>query len=419
MKKNNIMCKVTGRAKYFYSIYKKMKEENKSFDEIYDLIGVRIITIKEEDCYNALSALHKEFHPVKDKFKDYIKEPKENGYQSIHASVYGPFNKILEIQIRTLQMHYDAESGPAAHWKYKGTERDKIFDKKINWLRELMAWLRESGKGSGLIEDLKIDLFENEIIVFTPKGDPVSLPEKATPIDFAYEVHTNLGQHATGCTVNGKSVSLGELLQSGDVVEIITSKNAEPNRNWLNFAITSKARGKIKNFLNVLSPSSKKLRMKQEAEENAPLSEAVLIKKIIIKGAKGQIKISGCCKPNYGDSICGYTLKEGIAIHKTNCPNARALDESKKILVDWKEDENANVKEIRIYCDDRIGLLAQVMNTASENNGIKVTAINTRPKKDKIEIILHLTINKKEDYDNFAMKARQIKGVIDVQKEEQ
>jgi len=418
MKKNNITCKVTGRAKYFYSIYKKMKLENKTFDDIYDLIGVRIITVTEGDCYKAQALFHREFRPIKEKFKDYIKEPKENGYQSIHTSVYGPFNKILEIQIRTLQMHYDAESGPASHWKYKGTERDKLFDKKINWLRELLAWLRESGKGTGLIEDLKIDLFENEIIIFTPKGDPISLPENATSIDFAYEVHTNLGQHAIGCTVNRKSVSLGEKLQSGDVVEIITSKNAEPNRNWLNFAITTKARSKIKNYLNVASPSSKKLRLRQEADDNAPLSEAALLKRIIVSGAKGHIKISGCCNPNYGDSICGYRVGEGIAIHKTDCPNAKALDEGKRVSVDWKEDEDANVKEIIIYCQDRIGLLAQVLNTASAINGIKITAINTKPKKDKIEILLHLTISDKEAYDKFASEARKIKGVMDVQKEE-
>ncbi|MCX8147580.1 MAG: RelA/SpoT family protein, partial [Candidatus Woesearchaeota archaeon] len=186
LKERGIEATVEGRAKYFYSIYQKMKKENKDFNEIYDLIAIRIITNTIPECYAALGIVHELFTPIPGKFKDYISIPKPNGYQSLHTSVIGGHGKIIEVQIRTWEMHHIAEEGVAAHWRYKGEEKDKKFDRRIRWLRQLLDWKMESSPAREFIENLKIDLFGNEIIVFTPKGDPISLPEGSTPVDFAY-----------------------------------------------------------------------------------------------------------------------------------------------------------------------------------------------------------------------------------------
>jgi GTP pyrophosphokinase len=249
MEKNGIKAQISGRPKSFFSIYNKMQKRNRPFEEIYDLLAIRIIVDKVEQCYYALGILHNLYNPVYDRFKDYIAMPKINGYQSLHTTVVGPDGKMVEIQIRTQAMHILAEDGIAAHWKYKhGSEEDNSMVNSLNWVKELLD-RQASDDAKDFMEDLKIDLFQDEVFLFSPKGDLLKLPAKSSPIDFAYAIHTNVGNHCIGAKVNGKIVPLRTQLKSGDQVEIITSQNQKPTRDWLGFVKTSKARHWIKKFL--------------------------------------------------------------------------------------------------------------------------------------------------------------------------
>lgn len=248
---------IHGRAKHRYSLYQKLlrPKYDRDLSKIYDLIALRIVTKSLEDCYTALGILHSKYRPLPGRIKDYIAFPKPNGYRSIHTTVWGPEKRVLEVQIRTMDMHREAEYGIAAHWAY--TEKGKpksgasVPKEQIEWVRELRDWQKESGGDSGeFLEALKIDFFKNRIFVFTPRGDVKDLPEGATSLDFAFAVHTDLGVRATGAIVNGKMIKLSDELDNGDVVEILTAKEPKVSRDWLNFVKTSIARGKIRSYLN-------------------------------------------------------------------------------------------------------------------------------------------------------------------------
>ena len=268
----NIVPKVYGRPKSHASIYSKMVERGKTFEEIYDILAVRIVVEKIEECYLTLGVLHQKFKPIQERFKDFIATPKSNGYQSIHTTVIGPDGKLVEIQIRTEDMEQTAEIGIAAHWRYKdenGAET-KGVDSHVKWLRELLDILQsEENDPKEFMHLLKIDLFGDEIFVFTPKGDLVQLPVKSSPIDFAYHVHTEVGQTCLGAKINHKVVPLNTELQNGDTVEIIKSSSQNPNYGWLKFAVTTKARNKIKRYLS-----------KKERDESIKMGEEIMTKSL-------------------------------------------------------------------------------------------------------------------------------------------
>lgn len=245
-----IRSEVSGRPKHFFSIYTKMKEQGKDFEEIYDLMGVRIIVDTVKDCYAALGMVHSLWKPIPGRFKDYIAMPKSNLYQSLHTTVVGPRGEPLEIQIRTWEMHRTAEYGIAAHWRYKEGYRgsEKEFEEKIAWLRQLLDWQKETRDAQDFLENLKIDLFEDEVFVFTPKGDVKTLPVGSTPVDFAYSVHTDIGHRCIGAKVNGRIVPLNYQLKNGEFVEILTGKTSSPSLDWLTFVKTSRARSKIRQW---------------------------------------------------------------------------------------------------------------------------------------------------------------------------
>jgi GTP diphosphokinase / guanosine-3',5'-bis(diphosphate) 3'-diphosphatase len=244
-----IKADVSGRPKHLYSIYEKLVLRGKEFDEIFDLVGIRVVVDTVRDCYAALGALHTLFKPVEGRFKDYIAMPKFNMYQSLHTTVIGPSGRPVEIQIRTNEMHRAAEFGIAAHWLYKERKRGKVSKEEMAWLQRMMDWQRESADPREFLESLKIDLYSDETFVFTPKGDVIALPPGATPLDFAYSIHTEVGHKTVGARVNGRLVALSHQLTSGDSVEIITSKGPpSPSRDWLQVVKTPRARNKIRQW---------------------------------------------------------------------------------------------------------------------------------------------------------------------------
>ena len=255
---------VHGRAKHYFSLYQKLQKYDNDIDRVYDLVGIRIIVPKVADCYEALGVVHKNYKPLIGRIKDYISLPKPNGYKSIHTTIFGPKSKIMEIQIRTEKMHDEAEYGIAAHWIYDQTKggdwkryifgnrhKPKVPNEEIEWVKQLKEWHSKTGGGSDEFwSSLKIDFFKDYIFVFTPAGDVIELPEGATPIDFAYKVHSEIGNRTSGVKINGKMSALDTTLANGDLVEVITTKNSKlPNRDWLNFVQTAGAREKIKNVL--------------------------------------------------------------------------------------------------------------------------------------------------------------------------
>ncbi len=276
LKKQHIEAEVTGRAKHLYSIYRKMKRDNKTLDQIYDLFALRILVNSIKDCYAALGVVHELYSPMPGRFKDYIAVPKPNMYQSIHTTLLGEKGTPFEVQIRTWDMHRVAEYGIAAHWAYKeasyfGRKQSvKVEEDKLAWLRETLEWQKDLQDPQEFLDTLKTELFEDEVYVFTPKGAIKVLPRGATPIDFAYSIHAEIGNHMTGCKINSKMMPIITPLKSGDIIEIITSENSKgPSRDWLKFVKSTTAKNRIKSWFK-----------KAQKEENIEKGKELIEKEI-------------------------------------------------------------------------------------------------------------------------------------------
>lgn len=246
----HIHCEINGRPKHFYSIYKKMKKDNRDLSQVYDLFAIRVIVDDVKDCYGVLGIVHSLWKPLPYRFKDYIAMPKPNNYQSLHTTVIGTRGQPVEIQIRTWEMHHIAEYGVAAHWRYKEgnqTANKDAFDEKMGWLRNLLEW-QDTSNPQEFVNALKLDAFSDEVFVFSPRGDVIDLPQGAIPIDFAYRIHNDVGHRCVGAKINGKIVPLDYRLKNGDIVEIITSKTGKPSLDWLNIVGSSESRSKIRNW---------------------------------------------------------------------------------------------------------------------------------------------------------------------------
>ncbi len=345
--KAGIAAEVSGRPKHIHSIWKKMQRKHLPFDQLFDVRAFRILVDTVADCYAALGVVHGLWPYIESEFDDYIATPKNNHYRSLHTAVYGPGHQPLEVQIRTREMHEHAELGVAAHWKYKeGGGRGSAYDAKIAWVRQL---LEPAAQLDGdFIDRVRGELFDVRVYALTPKGEVIDLPKGATPLDFAYHVHTGLGHRSRGAKVNGRIVPLTHQLKNGDVVEILTGKVLQPNRDWMNIALgylaSARSREKVRAFFRKLDekdtePKPAPPPVRVIAPRRAPRTAAVP-KGVIIEGL-GDLtsNIARCCNPAPPDPIVGYiTLSRGVSIHRPDCPSLlrmKALRPQRLFNVEW------------------------------------------------------------------------------------
>ncbi len=403
--------KITGRPKHIYSIYKKMQKKKLTFEQIYDLAALRIITKTVKECYEIIGIIHNIWKPIPNEFDDYIAMPKSNMYQSLHTAVIGPKGHPVEIQVRTEEMDKIAEEGIAAHWKYKGISGDRQFDAKLSWLKQILEWQRDSKDYKEFMEMLKVDFFEDEIFTFTPKGDVIRLPKGSTIIDFAYAIHSTIGDSSTGGKVNNQFVPLRTMLKNGDQVEIITAKNHKPSRDWLKIAVTPKAKSKIKEYLKgsqsipVKSPF-RKITEKKDLEEWIINVENV---------SNPSIKLAKCCHPLPGDDIIGYTTaSEKVTIHKKGCKsiNKPGSVKKRKVKVGWMDSIGSSV-EIKVDAINRVGLFAEILNHVVKEQ-MQMKSANAKSISDT-DVECSFTVEAK-DIPHLQEIIRKIKTIKDVKK---
>jgi GTP pyrophosphokinase len=324
----------------------------------------------------------------------------------------------LEIQIRDKEMHRQAEEGIAAHWRYKGDEQDTRFDRQIEWLKQFLDWKRNSEDAKEFVESLKVDLFQKEIFVFTPKGDIISLPEDATPVDFAYAVHTDVGNHCKSAKVNSAMVPLDYKLSPGDIVEIQVSKNVSPSRSWLGFAKSSDTIIKIKHALGMPVENNPKKHEEREKlnEECQKKFKSIEFRDgaVIFEGKSANIKIPKCCSPQIGDKIRAFKSKDGkIVIHKSNCINLYSYDFSREIHPQVTKEKNETIM-LRVHVKDRVGLLAEILHEIA-GMGLAVKQLNTKfGKNDGAIITVELLHTESLDVDKLISRISKIKNVQSV-----
>ncbi len=432
--KINVEVKV--RAKSYYSIYRKMQMHAKSFDDIFDIRGIRIITDDVRDCYAILGVIHSIWSPIEGRFKDYIAVPKSNMYQSLHTTVIGPGGFPLEVQIRTREMDATAEIGIAAHWAYKEGKGGKRDYKSVEILNSLSTFNIDSMNTRDFVSTVKMDLYEDEIFVFTPKGKIVKLAAGATPVDFAYAIHTEVGNKCSGARVNNKLIPLRSKLKSGDIVEILTSKNAKPSESWLKFVRSANARYKIRNWLRknlddisrddeLKKKEEKKRREVDKANVSIPEEEQLRLKNYNQNGRIGisidgnsnvMIKLAQCCQPIPGDSVTGFiTRGRGITIHKQSCPSLERLKNEKErfISIVWdKDDDRKYPVKLAVESTDRPNLLKDITDEISlaKSNIMKVEAQVQSNDRALIKFILEVKSN--DHLTEIIKRIKKIKNVV-------
>ena len=436
LEENAVKANISGRPKHFWSIYNKMKRQHTSIKNLYDLYAIRVVVGTVQQCYTVLGVLHTHFKPIPGRFKDYVAMPKQNLYQSIHTVLISKSGKPVEVQIRTEEMHKVSEFGVAAHWRYKErSKKEEQFEKKLSWLRELIEWQKDSDS-KDFYDDLKFDLFVEEIFVFTPKGDVYQLPKKATSLDFAYRVHTSIGHRCIGVKVNDHIVSLDKPLNNGDIVEIITQKQEQPKIAWLGLVRTSSARSKIKYWFRknteIYDDDKKEEKETIKRQEEKKKEEVIEIiepkikqrqKKssvgIVVEGAGDVMAyLSRCCNPMPGDDVIGYVTRgRGVAVHKRDCNNVRNSDTDRLIKVEWDKGYSGTYDiALEIEASDRIGLLNDIVARIAEMK-INIVNFNLRTTPQGVAVVsVILSLTKIELLDSIIGKLKSIKDVYQVKR---
>jgi len=404
LSEKNIRAQVSGRPKNLFSIYRKMVQQSKSFDEIYDLTAVRILVNTIPECYLVLGYVHETFTVVPGRVKDYIALPKPNGYQSLHTTVMGSNGEPLEIQIRTKRMHEVDEMGVAAHWKYKeGKAADLVDSERFAWLRQMVDWQKDVRSSGEFVERVKVDVFSDEVLVFTPKGDVINLPVGSTPVDFAYHIHTDVGNSLVGAKVNDRIVPIDTPLVTGDRVQIITSRRSGgPKADWLKFVKAASTKGHIRAYLRK-KELERSAPEKPEAEEQPRVAvpHAALTGRRVPPDARFRVVVHGdaavpivmasCCNPTYPDEILGYVTRgRGVAIHRADCANIPSLAMEPERLVEahWEMvPHKAHERTIVIETLNVPGVLYQVSEEFAKRD------VNIKYMKNAA----HMTMFRKKD----------------------
>ena len=467
----HVEADVTGREKDIYSIYKKMQSKSLAFSEVLDIYGFRVLVNDTSSCYVAMGALHGLYNPIPGKFKDYIAIPKLNGYQSLHTTLFGPFGTPIEIQIRTHEMHKIADAGVASHWLYK-SGHDNINDlhkKTHQWLQDLLESLSQSSDSAEFLEHLKVDLFPDEVYVFTPKGKILSLPRGATAVDFAYSVHTDIGNRCVAVKVNFELVPLRSELKNGDRVEIITAAHAKPNPAWLSYVTTSKARGHIRHFLKTMQSGESaqlgerllsqalhtlglKLQDMDEAHWQKLLrdtgvksrqdmladiglgrrlnmvvarqlshvgdtqhGEPATTSVITIQGTEGMaVQFAKCCRPIPGDPIIGVIKSgQGLVVHTHDCPTLRRGRSGEQWLdVAWDKNINRNfVVGVKLLVANQRGVLAKIAAAISEAES-NIENVNFNNEGEYTALYFTLEVSHRVHLANVMRSLRKIPEVV-------
>jgi guanosine-3',5'-bis(diphosphate) 3'-pyrophosphohydrolase len=459
LNKSDVKAEVLGRPKHIYSIYNKINKYaamGKNFGDIHDLFAVRVLVETVQDCYKALGVIHNLWHPLPEEFNDYIANPKDNGYQSLHTTVMSQGTTPLEIQIRTYEMHRLSDYGVAAHWRYKeSVKEDKQFEDKIAWLRQLIEWQSELDSEQ-FMESLKTDVFIDQVFVYTPRGEIKALPRGATPLDFAYRIHTDVGHRCIGAKVNGKLVPLNTELKNGDIVEVMTTKaDKAPSRDWLNpdlgYVKTSHGMEKIRQWFkkqertqNIergkqildrevrrlgvslpgaddllklfeydsyddflaavgyggVTPHQIAIKLTQEEEEEPEELPVTEVRKAAVSGVEvlgvGDLltRIAECCRPVPGDDIIGFiTRSKGVSIHRKDCPNIMSLKEQERLIdVNWGHISDLYSITVQINAWNRVGLLKDI-STVVAGEKVNISNINFKDSDSKDDVNLHVTLD--------------------------
>ena len=438
--KSGIKISVSSRPKHFYSIYMKMRKRNKSAEEIFDLFGMRIICETIEQCYTLLGIVHSLWKPGAGRFRDYIANPKSNGYQSLHTTVIVD-EWLLEIQIRTKEMHSLAENGIASHWLYKkGSIHEQIQLSDINTVNKLRNWRHnnnEQSAASSWLKEIKQEIFKNTIYVFTPQGKVIALPAGATPIDFAYCVHSAVGDHCMGAKANGSIIPLSRKLQNTEVIEILTNTTAHPHLSWLSIAKTHKARNKIRNWLKTNDDSI-------TAEKNVAVKKKPVVPEILPAPATGTLQLqqvinavpsdilsvkieqeknillhfAHCCNPVVGDLITGYVSRgRGIIIHRKDCPNLANIPdfESRQIKADWENPKSALVKRFRIESKLQMNLFSEIEGAVRKYHGHLIEGRLEEKSANRLTGFFTMQLERAEDIRAVLKNIKGIPGLISLQ----
>ena len=436
--REGIQVQISTRAKHFYSIYMKMKRRNKRIDEIYDMMGIRIICANQNECYTMLGIVHRMWIPLENRFKDYIAMPKANKYQSLHTTVMGEGGKRIEIQIRTEKMHHIAEYGIASHWLYKHRgPKGRPQEKDLAIISKLKKWNGMRITSEGFLEEIKQEILQDSIYVFTPQGDVKELPRGSTAIDFAYHIHTEVGNRCIGAKADGNIIPLSRELKNTQVIEVLTSSKGRPRLDWLRYAKTSSARSKIRQWLNKHDDSlylSKNLVVKkqkeEEKEEKPPLPSDAngkeLIKRVIdnskvvfkIGDEKNMmIGIANCCSPATGDNIIGYVSRgRGIIVHKKNCPNLAHIKdfEERSVEVEWETVSPRSTSRFRVKAKRTSDLFSEIEGAVRKYKGHLIEGKLEEEEGGCLRGAFTMELENKEDYKKVLKSIRTIPSIMNI-----
>ncbi len=477
-----IKAELKGRIKHIYSVYQKLKRQGISLENIYDVLGVRVLVTTVGECYETLGIIHSMWKPIQQRIKDFIAMPKPNKYQSLHTTVFGPDGERIEIQIRTFEMDFIANEGIAAHWLYKDYSKMKDQPRprdqqghELSWLRRLLESQKELKDPHEFLQSVKLDLYPEDVFVFTPRGEVLQFPLGATPLDFAYSVHTQLGNQCSGAKVNGQIVKLNYELKSGDVIEILRSPKQHPSKDWLRIAKTSRARNKIQTWLRtqereqsislgkeMLEKKFKSLHLskdidlehlakefsfktgedlyasigfgrtsvnqvihkvmpeeqKKEHKEAAPKKKQVG-SSVVVKGVENLlVRYARCCRPIPGDEIIGFiTRGKGITVHRMNCPYADEIDAQRLIPVEWDSGiSESHEIEFSVICEDKPGMLGSITAILGLKN-VNITKLNATSLPDgHSKCVFRVLVKDLHELEKIATEIRKLKGVARIER---